>query len=154
MEKEMEKKYVVIKDFGLFEYIVAHHKNYRWKEYWPTCAEFQEDMKKWGFKCNFHAKDIIFNGGLFSDNFYTHAVKFGFIQEVKEEVFYKKGDHFTKDGHEFMLYSGQREVWVDLVDINTGNKPMEICLYCSNPDKIPALEFHNWAGKDMVKKEA
>jgi hypothetical protein len=150
-EEKMEKKYEAIKDFTKYDYIIAHQKKYTWTKFKDSSVEFQEDMDYW---CNdscliLNTKELPKG---FSDNFYKHAVMFGFIKEVKEEVYYKKGDHFTKDGHEYLLYSyGFGSDGMNLVDINTGDKFDDSNFIIKNSHKIPTSEFHAWAGKDMVK---
>ena len=73
-----------------------------------------------------------------------------FIREVKEEVFYKKGDKFSSPYGDWTLnYCGIKEY---VLNDDQGNmlatQPMRF--YCDKND-IPASDFHAWAGYNMVK---
>jgi hypothetical protein len=148
-EVKMGNKYEVIKEFTKYDYVIQHQKKYNWTDFTKSCAKFQEDMSYWTdtdepFKTGY----ILYQKNLYSDNFYSHAVIFGFIREVKEDVYYHLGDHFRKSGTQYQLNS-----WgTDIIGLNSswGSRYTD-GLRTSNTVKIPASDFHNHFGKEMVK---
>lgn len=98
-----EKKYIVKKKIDLYEFIKAHKEEYGWNEINQACKGFRDDVARWS-ACWI---DNCYLGGHFqvgteycmkwprdmSSEFVHHLVKYGFIEEVKEEEeTYKAGD--------------------------------------------------------------
>jgi hypothetical protein len=153
--KEDKMEYEVIKEFTKYDYILAHQKKYKWSEHAKSCKEFQEDMKLWT-GCNiFASKGTEFDKFFhikYSDNFYTHAIEFGFIKEKKEEVFYKVGDRFNvghMDNNTYILCRVDINT-VNLFSLLNGNRwsdPLEV----KDTLKIPADMLNEWAGIKIKK---
>lgn len=127
-EKCMDKKYEVIKDFTKYDYVVAHSKMYKWDTFNESCSEFQKDMDRWiNEVCVITVScDNVPQG--YSKNFYSHAVKFGFIREVEEEVFYKCGDRFKLLGDTYILAQVDRSKFalINLIDGNRKTDPVKV----------------------------
>jgi len=151
----MEKQYKALKSFTKYDYVIAHQKYYKWSSYRDSCLEFQSDMnhleefKEWARDGIYHINREL------SDNFYIHAVKFGFMEKVVEE-YYRIGDTFTHVDSSLP----DNNVWKlnlydnDLVGLNNENglrwsKPLKTATI----NKIPASDFHRHFGKNLIRKK-
>jgi hypothetical protein len=151
-EVKMEEKYRVLKGFTKYDYIVAHQKMYGWGSFENSCEEFQEDIEKWNNGKGYEKHIKCSPGGVFSKNFWIHAVKFGFMEKIEED-FYSIGNEFERGtgdewklnhmgNHEVALHDIRGYIWLGVVEPK---------LKVSNVFKILASDFHKHFGNDFKK---
>lgn len=95
IEEENIMKYKVLKPINMTEFIIAHQKDYKWMYFKDACEEFKKDIEYWQKMASFTWSVIVGNITAFrdikkyySEDFFRHLVKYGFLEEVKEKKKY------------------------------------------------------------------